>query len=60
MNIDRYDPESNDYGDTYMLNCADGDWVPFAAYESLENDYNVLRREYAIMMEKIKAIWVEG
>ena len=58
--IKRFDFLIDDFDDAYMIEGDSGDYVLYEDYESLEADYNVLRRDYAIMMEKIKAIWVEG
>lgn len=60
MTVDRWDLERVDYEDYCMVLCSSGDYVMFEEYEALENDYNILRRDYQDIMDKLKDIWVEG
>ena len=68
--VQKYDMHSKDgtWDDNYEMRAEQhGDYVTYDDYESLENDYNILRRESLLllekqqaMMDKLKDIWVEG
>ena len=61
--VDRYDISSVDgtWDDNYYMAYSEfGEFVSHSDYKSLEDDYNILRRDYQAMMGKLKDIWVEG
>lgn len=61
MNVDRHDPIYDAvYASEHMEQSDCGDYVLYDDYEALVNDYNILRRDYQAMMDKLKDIWWEG
>lgn len=61
--VHKYDMHSKDgtWDDNYEMRAEQhGDYVTYDDYESLEIDYNILRRDYQSMMDKLKDIWREG
>jgi len=57
MTVKRYDATGHDFDIEEDIS---GDFVCYEDYEALENDYNILRRDYETMMQRLKDIWVEG
>lgn len=58
MNIDRYDPAADDWGDAYMLHSDNGDWVAYAAYQDIVNKYEEIA-EYARRMAEEYNMFME-
>ena len=58
--VTRYDMECYDYNDYFMEETQSGDYVLFEDYESLESDYNILRRDYQNLVDKIGELYREA
>jgi hypothetical protein len=58
--IERFDFLIDDFDDAYMIESDSGDYIKYEDYESLEGDYNVLRRDYQNLVDKLGELYKES